>query len=262
MFDVHHHLLWGLDDGSKDLATSVAMAKLAVADGITHIVCTPHSNGQYEFKPEVNAAKLAELRAALAAEKVNLTLGQGCDFHLSYDNIVNAKADPGRFSINGLGYLLVELPDYGVSRNMTEVFYELQLVGLTPIITHPERNPTLQADYSRMADWMRGGALIQVTADSVTGKMGKAAEKMAHQLLAKRWVHMLASDAHNVTSRPPRMKAAADIVAKRYGAAYAESLVLTNPKAIFEGTLMEQLEEPIGLYQEAKEQNWWQRLLN
>src|SRR5271156_1575572 len=106
MVDIHHHLLFGLDDGSKDIDTSVAMAKMAVADGITHVVCTPHANGTYPYNPRVNAAKTEELRARLAAEDVALTLGSGCDFHLSFDNVQHAKDDPARFSINGLGYLL------------------------------------------------------------------------------------------------------------------------------------------------------------
>lgn len=261
MVDIHHHLLWGLDDGAKDIETSFAMAKLAAAEGITHIVCTPHANGQYEYRPAENAAKAAELQARLDAERIPLKLGVGCDFHLSYDNIQHAKSDPARFSINGLGYLLIELPDYSISPSLTEVFYELQLAGLTPILTHPERNPTLQADASRMVEWMRGGVLVQVTADSVLGRMGKPAEKMAHQLLAKKWVHFIATDAHNVTTRPPRLKEAAELVAKKYGTAYAERLVTTNPRAVFDGGVVDQIDEPIGLYEEFKEPNWFQRLL-
>ena len=94
-----------------------------------------------------------------------------------------AQADPARFSINGLGYLLVEVPDYGLPPGLTETFYELQLAGLTPILTHPERNPTLQKEPERMKDWLRGGVLIQVTADSLTGHKGKQAERMALDLL-------------------------------------------------------------------------------
>ncbi|MES2392356.1 MAG: CpsB/CapC family capsule biosynthesis tyrosine phosphatase, partial [Acidobacteriota bacterium] len=84
MVDVHHHLLFGLDDGSPDLETSVAMAQMAVADGITHVVATPHASSRYEFLPELVAERLAILREALAEASVNLTLGSGCDFHLSY----------------------------------------------------------------------------------------------------------------------------------------------------------------------------------
>ena len=241
---------------------SFAMAKASAADGVTHIVCTPHSNGTYTYQPELNAAKVAELQARLDAERVPLKIGIGCDFHLSYDNIVDAKANPGRFSVNGLGYLMVEIPDFGVPRGLTETFYELQLAGLTPILTHPERNPTLQQDQGRLGEWMRGGVLVQVTGDSVTGKMGKTAQKVAHELLEKRWVHFIATDAHNLTSRPPRLSEARDLVARKYGEEYAESLVTTNPMAVFEGRTFQALEEPLELYDEVfKEKSWWRRML-
>jgi protein-tyrosine phosphatase len=262
MVDIHHHLLWGLDDGPKDLETSIAMAKASAENGVTHVVCTPHSSGNWTYNPDLNEHKLAELRAALEAARIPLTLGIGCDFHLSYDNILDAKANPARYSINHLGYVLVELPDYGIPRGLTETFYELQLAGLTPILTHPERNPTLQADYAtRLSDWMRGGVLIQITADSVLGKMGKTAQKMAHELLAKRWVHFLATDAHNVGSRPPRLADAHSAVAKKYGQPYADSLVLTNPRAVFNGKPFTPAEEPEGLYEDLEPQPWWKRLL-
>lgn len=262
MVDIHHHLLWGLDDGAKNFETSVAMARASAADGVTHVVCTPHANGHFAYVPEVNAGKIAELQARLDSDGVALKVGLGCDFHLSYDNILEAKADPARFSVNGLGYLMVEIPDYGVPAALTETFYELQLAGLTPVLTHPERNPTLQADQTRLAEWMRGGVLVQVTGDSVTGKMGKTAERMAHQLLAKRWVHFLATDAHNVSSRPPRLSEARNLVAKKYGSAYAESLVTNNPRAVFDGRRFEPAEEPMELYEEFKEKSWFGRVMD
>ena len=260
MVDIHHHLLWGLDDGAKSFETSVAMAKASAEDGVTHIVCTPHANNQFNYQPELNREKVAELQAQLDAENVKIRIGLGCDFHLSYDNVRDAKEDPSRFSVNGLGYLMVEIPDYGVPQGLAETFYELQLVGLTPVLTHPERNPTLQNDLERLREWMRGGVLVQVTGDSVTGKMGKTAQKIAHQLLERRWVHFLATDAHNVSSRPPRLSEARDVVAKKYGEEYAASLVTANPRAVFEGKPFEPIEEPRGLYEEFKDTPWWKRL--
>ncbi len=260
MVDIHHHLLFGLDDGSNSIETSVEMAKLAVADGITHVVCSPHANGNYAFDPAVNATRTADLRARLAEQNIPLTLGSGCDFHLSFDNVTRAKVDPARFSINGLGYLLVEVPDYGLPPGLTETFYELQLAGLTPILTHPERNPTLQKEPARLMDWLRSGVLMQVTADSLTGHKGKHAQRMAHDLLEKRWVHFLATDAHNTSSRPPRMRQAHDLVATQYGASYAHALCLTHPLAVFLGKQFEVAEEPRGLFEEEKEPNWWQRM--
>jgi protein-tyrosine phosphatase len=261
MIDIHHHLLWGLDDGASSVDISVEMARIAAADGITHVVCSPHANGQYAYEPRVIAAKIRDLQWLLDKERIALKLGQGCDFHMSYENILEAKLDPSRYSINGHGYLLVEVPDYGLPRGLTEIFYQLQLAGLTPILTHPERNPTLQADQQRIVEWLKRGVLVQVTAGSVMGRMGKNAERMAHQLLANRWVHFLATDAHNITSRPPKMHEAFDLVAKKYGPEYARLLCVSNPLAAFTGKAMPPQPEPLNLYDDVKEKSWWQRLM-
>lgn len=261
MIDIHHHLLWGLDDGAASLDTTLAMARMAAEDGITHVVCSPHANGKYSYDPAAVAAKITELELAFERERINLKLGRGCDFHLSYDNIEQAKVDPARYSINGLGYLLVEIPDFGVPPGLTEVFYELQLAGLTPILTHPERNPTLQVDPQRIVDWLKCGVLVQVTAGSIAGQMGKKAERMAHELLAKRWVHFVATDAHNTTSRAPRMRAAHEAVAGKYGPDYARLLCVSNPLAAFTGKPLEPQQEPSGIYEDLEPKRWWRRLL-
>jgi protein-tyrosine phosphatase len=260
MVDLHHHLLPGLDDGSPNLETSVAMARIAAQDGITHVVATPHANNVYNFDPERIATRIAALRAALAREAIPLTIASGCDFHLSYDNMQDAIAHPGKYTLNGGDYLLVELPDYGLSPHLDEAFYELGLAGMRPILTHPERNPTLQRDPKRLADWMRIGLLTQITTSSVLGKMGRSAERMAHTMLADRWVHFLATDAHNTEARPPRMRAAHDLVAKKYGVDFADRLCTKNPMAVFEGRPLPQQDEPLNLYEDDPSLNrrWWQ----
>lgn len=262
MIDIHHHLLWDQDDGASSLEVSYEMARLAADDGITHIACTPHANGHYTYTPETINAKIAELQRLLDAEGVKLKLGRGCDFHMSYDNIQQAHEDPTRFSLNGGTYILVEIPDYALPRGLTETFYQMQIEGLTPILTHPERNPTLQKEPQRIAEWLRGGVLVQVTAGSVVGRMGRSAQKMAHDLLARRWVHFLATDAHNVSSRPPKMHDAYDAVAAKYGSEYAHLLCVSNPLAAFMNNAMPPQPEPVGLYDdEESDKSWWQRLL-
>jgi protein-tyrosine phosphatase len=264
MVDLHHHLLPGLDDGPKDLETSVAMARMAADDGITHVVATPHSSGRYVFEPGLIAERAAALRAAIAAEGIALTFTTGCDFHMGYDNVKDAIANPRKYTLNGTEYLLVELPDHGLPPNLSETFYELRLAGMVPILTHPERNPTLQNDPARLASWVRDGMLVQITTSSVVGQMGKKAEKMAHRLLADRWAHFLATDAHNLKSRPPKMRAAHDMVAKKYGAEYAKALCLTNPQAVYAGKPMPEHEEPRGVYRDRELQGlpWWKRLFS
>jgi protein-tyrosine phosphatase len=261
MVDVHHHLLPGLDDGSSDLSTSLEMARIAVSEGITHVVATPHASSRYTFNPDAVRARSKDLRDALSEAGIPLHLGIGCDFHLSYDNIQDALANPTRYTINGHDYLLVELPDYTISPNLKETFFELRQAGLTPILTHPERNPVLQREPQRMLPWLRDGLLTQVTAASVLGHMGKTAQRIAEQMLANRWVHVIATDAHDTKRRPPIMREAREVISKRYGAFYADLLCRDNPMAIFRGQPLGEQEEGVDLYEPRPfKERWYQRL--
>jgi protein-tyrosine phosphatase len=245
MIDIHHHLLPGLDDGARDLATSLAMVEMAIADGITHIVCTPHASHHYYFDPELNAAVFAQLQDAVQHKFGDrITLGLGCDFHLMFDNIEDAKQNPTRYTINGHNYLLVEFPDSSISPNTAQTFYELSLSGMTPIITHPERNLILARQPERMWEWLQAGALIQVTANSLTGRFGALAERSAMWLLDRQWVHILATDAHNTQSRPPLLRPAFDLVTAQYGLSTAERLCVRNPRAAFYGEALDPQPEP------------------
>lgn len=247
MIDIHHHLLFGVDDGSPDVDTSVAMIEAAAKDGITHIVCTPHANSRFVFDPAVNAERLALLRQRAGGQ---VTLGLGCDFHLSYDNIEDARKDPHKYTINQKNYLLVEFADLMIPTTTTETFYELGLAGIHAIITHPERNPVLQRHPERMVEWLRGGALVQVTASSLTGRFGKTAQAMASRLLAQNWVHFIATDAHNMKSRPPIMSEARKLLANKHGEETAERLCVTNPRAAFYGESLPSQPEAHGIYAE------------
>lgn len=262
MVDLHHHLLPGMDDGSPDLSISIEMARAAAADGITHVVCTPHASDRYAFDPAVITTRRAELADALSQQGIPLHLGMGCDFHLSYDNIQDALERPRRYTVNGTEYLLIELPDYSLSPNLLQTFYELRLAGMTPILTHPERNPTLQNEPWRLEEWIKGGLLTQVTAGSVLGAMGRPAKKMALDLLRKGQVHFIATDAHNLTSRPPRMRAAYKAISLRFTPAYAEQLCVSNPLAVFYGRPLPEQDAPLEAPDERRSGlSWWQRLV-
>jgi protein-tyrosine phosphatase len=252
--DLHHHLLPGIDDGAPDLATTLKMARMAADDGITHVVCTPHANGRYPFDAEKIQGLLAEVRLAIADVGIRLILGFGCDLHLSYDNVRDALANPRRYTVNAGEYVLVELPDYALPPTLEETFYSLRLAGMTPILTHPERNPSLQQDDSRLKDWIRDGMLTQVTASSVTGLMGRKAQKMAERMLADRWVHFLSTDAHNISTRPPKMREARDHIAARYGEPYAQRLCTENPQAVFDSRPLPRQEGPQKIFESGEDE--------
>jgi protein-tyrosine phosphatase len=232
MVDIHCHILPGLDDGADTLETSVQMAEMAIADGVTHIVGTPHANSVYKFDPELIRQRREELQAAVGDR---LILATGCDFHLSFENLQDIQKNLHKYTINQKNYLLVEFADFAIPPSMDDTMHQLQLMGLSPIITHPERNALLRTKPERMYRWLHQGAYVQITAQSILGRFGTGAQRHAEQWLDDDRVHFVASDAHNLKGRPLQLRAAYDAVAERRGEAVAQALFHDNPLAAFEG---------------------------
>jgi protein-tyrosine phosphatase len=230
--DIHSHILPALDDGSESLEQSVEMLRLAASTGTTDIVATPHANAQFAFDRERAQALLEELQAAAGpAPRLHL----GCDCHLSHDNIQGVLGDPARYTINGAGYLLVEFSDFNIPPATEGVFASLRQAGVTPVVTHPERNPLLRQTPARLAAWVRSGVYLQVTAQSLTGGFGFDARDCALSLTEQGLVHIVASDAHDPVGRPPRLDLAHALLAKRFDAEFAELLCSTFPGAALAG---------------------------
>jgi protein-tyrosine phosphatase len=232
MIDIHCHPLPGIDDGARDPEEAAAMCRMAAEDGVTHLVATPHSNYSYTFDPSLNAQLVRELQEKVGP-KPQLLLG--CDFHLSYDNIQVCLQDSKDFTINRTCYLLVELPDQFIPENLNRVYYEIQVAGLKPIITHPERNVLLQRKPELVEHWVSIGCLVQVTAQSYTNGFGSKAYKLAARLLDGGLVHFFASDAHDVRRRPPILSRCYRKVAEEKGEEIAGLLLRENPEAVING---------------------------
>jgi protein-tyrosine phosphatase len=247
--EIHTHVLYGLDDGAKSFEESVAMLEMAASGGTTDIVGTPHSDLTYSFQPELIAERVNELRAATGTR---IRLHHGCDFHLHFDNIQDCLEHPSKYTINHKRYLLVEFDNFQISASTSDLLKRIVDKDLTPIITHPERNPILRKRVEEMAGWVRNGCLVQVTAQSFLDRFGKSARQASDELMERGMVHFVASDAHGTEDRTPLLGEAFAYVVDRYGADRATALFCDNPRATLTGEYLD-VEDPCP----AKKKRWF-----
>ena len=240
--DIHSHILPEVDDGPKTWDVSVAICRAAVDDGITHMIATPHANNRYRYDREFLRGRVAELQERVGN---SLRIGLGCDFHLSYENIQDALAHPGRYVIDDTRYLLVEFSNYSIAQGSTDSLLKLGDLGLTPIITHPERNPILRENLQRVVEWAEQGFVVQVTGSALTGFWGERTRRGAQWLIEHQAVHVLATDAHDTEKRVPILSTSRDAAAEICGEEIADSLVDANPRAIVNNQPLPYFPKPV-----------------
>jgi protein-tyrosine phosphatase len=232
VIDLHSHLLPGIDDGAKDLVMSLAMARMAAADGITTIACTPHIlPGVYNNTGSAIRGAVARLRECIAEAGVPISLVTGADVHIAPD--LGARLQDGRvLTLNDSKYLLVEPPHHVLPPRFDDLIFGLQAAGYVPILTHPERLSWIEGHYDLIKRLVSSSVLMQITAGSLLGRFGRRARYWADRMLDEGRCHLLATDAHDTEQRPPRMAEACEIVAERLGDEEAINLVLRRPQGI------------------------------
>jgi len=236
LIDTHCHLLPGFDDGADTLEAAVAMAKAAAEDGITAVIVTPHYiTGLYQPEAETIRRAVSGLQQHLRSLGIALELYSGCEAALDPDlprwcreGRILTLADRGK-------HILVELPATDVPVYTEEVLYQLQLAGLTPVLAHPERNAGIQRDPGWLAEMVERGVLVQITAASLTGHFGRTVQRVARQLVRDGTVHLIATDAHSLGGRGPRMKPAFQALEPVLTDEALGWLFYDNPTAIVEG---------------------------
>lgn len=232
MYDLHCHLLPGIDDGAADLAMAIEMARIAVDDGIRTVACTPHIYpGLYDNNADGIRAAMRALQQELDARDIPLRLVEGADVHLDVSLLQEIR--DGRVpTIAGSRYLLLEPPHHVAPPRFEESVFELVVGGFVPVITHPERLTWIEHHYDTFARLVKGGAWMQITGGSLTGRFGTRPRYWAERMLDEGLVHLLATDAHHPRRRPPLLAEAREAAALRVGADEATHLVLTRPQGI------------------------------
>lgn len=247
MVDLHNHILPGLDDGAEDWQQSLAMARLAVDDGVTGIVCTPHwISGFYDNAPETILSHLEAFRRKLDEEQIPLSVYPGAEIRLDIDLVEKIKSNEV-LTLNDTGkYVLIEFPDLILPNNMNQLFWELQSNDVTPVLSHPERHGHLMRNAPLIYRWVEMGVLVQITSASLLGRFGSEVQKFAVFLLTHNLAHILATDAHGLKMRTPRLAEGLNAAVSMVGEDLAHRMVTETPLSIIQGE-PSKLPDPIPL---------------
>jgi protein-tyrosine phosphatase len=233
------------------------MAECAVADGIHTLVATPHTfNGTYHTPLPHILTHIARLKKIIIENQIPIDICPGAEVRIHQD--MDRSVTEGKTaSINNTGhYILVEFPYNMILPGTRDVLFQLFLNGITPVLAHPERNVPLQRNPETLSDLVAMGCLVQLTAMSITGELGYDAMEYSHFLLRQRQAHIIATDSHNVESRPPILSSAVEATANILGdTAAAEAMVKINPSAILDGKPLN-LPEPV---ETSQKQGRWKR---
>ena len=235
MIDIHCHLLPGIDDGPATTEAALALAQALVADGITQVVVTPHVfPGRFENRRSSIAEEQRAFLSLLQQSGLTLDILWAGEVRLTPEVLDLLMLDELPFlgRTGNQKNLLLEMPDGQVPLGALNFVRHLLSAGIRPVIAHPERNRGVMDKIERLEPLLDAGCITQVTAGSLVGQFGARAQAVAEELLQRGWVEVVASDAHNLAGRQPRMADAAAWLTQRFGAAKAHQLTVTAPAAL------------------------------
>ena len=244
MIDLHCHILPGIDDGAPSVPVALEMAQMFVADGVTHVACTPHIlPGVYHNSgPQIRQA-IQSLQDLLDQQGIPLRLVVGADNHMVPDFIAGLRSGH-LLSLADSRYVLVEPPHHTPPPRLEEFFFALVAAGYVPVLTHPERLSWIKSHYAAIERLFQAGVWMQITAGSLTGAFGKTARYWAERMLDEGRVHILATDAHDTEKRYPNLRRGRDLAAARIRRSEAEHLVMTRPQGILANSAPSSLPVP------------------
>lgn len=239
MIDIHSHIIYGVDDGPKTLDESVALITEAYRQGVRQIVATSHRRkGMFETPEEIILTNFMSVKAEVQKHLPDMRLFYGGELY--YSSQMMTQLEKGHFpTMNGTRFALVEFSSNTPYKDMHQAVTKVSLLGLTPVLAHIERYHELAFDDKKVTELIQMGAYTQINSSHVLkpklfNDSLKDYKKRVRFLSDKHLVHCVASDMHNLTSRPPQMKEAYDLIAQTYGQGRAQALFVTNPQTLLE----------------------------
>lgn len=251
MIDLHSHILPGIDDGARTLEDSIEMARLAVKDGIRLLAATPHhNNGRFSNESYNVTQAIDSLNQELSRQCIPLKVLPGQEIRIN--DLFWGEWEAGNLlTLNDSCYMLIELPNQHVPRDIGDVIHEMKLKGIVPIIAHPERNSELANEMDILMELVEAGALSQVTTHSLNGLFGSRIRQIAMKMCQRRLIHIVASDAHNADKRPFGMSATYDLINRKLGKSFVQ-YYKDNARAVIDN-------QPIDSWEPRAEKRWYQR---
>jgi protein-tyrosine phosphatase len=235
MIDLHCHFLPGIDDGPETMDEALALARAAVADGITHSVLTSHVHPErYPNQRSNLEVAVAEFEGQLSRAAIPLQVRIGGEARLCAE-LLDLVADdqvPFLGAVNGWRILLLEFPHQMIPVGSMRFVSALLKMRIRPLIAHPERNKGVMEKPERIREFVQAGCWLQFTAGSLAGRFGQRAQEVAFRLIDEEWTSVVATDAHDLLNRPPKLSEGRDVLEKRYGTSVANAMAIDRPRQI------------------------------
>lgn len=235
MFDLHNHILAGIDDGSRDMAESLELLRLAQQQGISHMLATPHINpGRYDNSAAGIHQALKQLKQAVTEQNIAINIAAAAEVRISSELL--ALVEQGKLPFigqyQGQNVVLLELPHSHIPPGSDKLLAWLGRKNITVMLAHPERNRDLLAEPEKIKQFIKAGCLFQLTAGALDGDMGPEVMVLARHWLAQGLYHIIASDTHSVKRRPPKLAQAFEYVKQSLGEEQAQELCVNHPAAL------------------------------
>lgn len=245
VIDIHCHILPSVDDGASSLMESLMMAREAEKQGIKRIIATPHHhNGEFMNPGEHIPGIVHYLNGKLREEKIQVEILPGQETKI-YGELVADLKSGNVITLNGSNYVLIGLPRTHVPHYTTQLFFDLQIDGYTPIIAQPELNQEILENPDKLYRLVKNGALTQMKAGSIIGQANRKIQEFTHQLLQSNLTHFIASDAHDGKGRSHSMHKAYQEIVKVHGESTAEQLQENSESLVMDQSIHKNMPERI-----------------